>query len=63
MPVDYIFALNEIMKTWADAGSTVIYLTTESEVNVKMYKAGLERDTDKLEGWSSMVSELKKLTE
>ena len=62
MPVDYIFTLNEIMKSWADSGSAVIYLTTESEINVKRYKAGLERDLDKLEGWSSMVSELKKFT-
>lgn len=62
MPVDYIFELNEVMKGWAESGSAVIYLTTESEVNVKKYKASLDRDVDKLEGWSSMVSELKKLT-
>jgi ABC-type transport system involved in cytochrome c biogenesis ATPase subunit len=62
MPVDYIFELNDVMKDWSASGSAVIYLTTESEVNVKRYKAGLDRDVDKLEGWSSMVSELKKLT-
>lgn len=62
MPVDYIFELNEVMKKWAESGAAVIYLTTESEVNVKRYKASLDRDVDKLEGWSSMVSELKKLT-
>lgn len=62
MPVEYIFELNEIMKAWAKAGSAVILLTTESEVNIKKYRAGLARDVDSLEGWSAMVSELKKLT-
>lgn len=51
--------LNDVMRSWAEAGAAVLYLTTDSKIDVESLRAEIKQDFAELEGWSSVVSNLK----
>lgn len=61
LPPHFILDLNDLMCSWAEAGAAVLYLTTNSEINVEKIKAELSRDFDEMDEWSSAVKVVKKV--
>jgi len=60
MPGYFKLEVNDVMRTWAGQGAAVIYLTTDSTVDVERLRAEMKQDFAELEGWSSVVSNVKK---
>jgi len=55
----FLLELNNVMRTWAGQGAAVLYLTTDSKIDVERLRAEIKQDFAELEGWSSVVSNLK----
>jgi hypothetical protein len=60
LPGHFKLELNDVMRTWAGQGAAVIYLTTDSTIDVERLRAEIKQDFAELEGWSSVVSNVKK---
>lgn len=62
MPMEFLTDLNDVMLGWSEEGSTVLYLTTEREIEFEQWKPDIRsRDFVKQAMWSEKVSHLKTL--
>jgi ABC-type multidrug transport system ATPase subunit len=57
----FILELNDVMRSWAMEGAAVLYLTSDSKINIDRLRAEIRQDFTELEGWSSVVSNYKKM--
>jgi hypothetical protein len=51
--------LNDVMRSWAGQGAAVLYLTTDSKIDVESLRAEIKQDFAELDGWSSVISNVK----
>lgn len=55
----FMLELNDVMRAWAGQGAAVLYLTSDSKIDVERLRAEIKQDFAELEGWSSVVIKLK----